>query len=165
VPHRPEVVPLAPARYSYKLTIDEEMRTLLQQAKELASHAQPSGDDLSILKRALSLFVEQQRKRRFGHTPNPRVAKVADASSRHVPAHVARAVHTRDGGSCAYVGPEGVRCGEKRFIQIHHLKPWMAGGDTTVDNLALRCRTHNLHEARDFYERPADGGGRPGLAV
>jgi hypothetical protein len=165
VASRPLVVPLAPARYSYKLTVDDEMRTLLQQAKELASHAEPSGDDLAILKRALGLFVEQQLKQRFGQTRRPRPAKVADPAARHVPAHVARVVYERDGGSCAYVSPDGRRCGERRFIQIHHVKAWMAGGDTIVGNLALRCRTHNLHEARLLYNRPPESGSGPGVTV
>jgi hypothetical protein len=153
-PSRPAMVPLAPARYSYKLTIDDETKTLLQQARELASHAVAPGDDLAILKRALGMFVEQQLKRRFGQTSRPKPAKPADPAARHVPAHIARLVYERDGGSCAYVGPEGRRCGEKRFIQIHHVKAWMAGGDTTVSNLALRCRSHNLYEARLLYTRP-----------
>jgi hypothetical protein len=153
-PARPVMVPLAPARYSYKLTIDDETKTLLQQARELASHAVTPGDDLAILKRALGMFVEQQLKRRFGQTSRPKSVKPADPAARHVPAHIARVVYERDGGSCAYVDPEGRRCGEKSYIQIHHVKAWMAGGDTTVGNLALRCRSHNLYEARLLYDRP-----------
>jgi hypothetical protein len=154
-PARSVVAPLSPARYSYKLTIDDDMRRLLLQARELMSHAIHGGDDLEVLKRALDLFVRQQLKRRFGlaSRPAPRT-KAAKKGSRHVPVRLARAVYERDGGGCAWVGPDGVRCGERHLLQLHHLKPWAVGGEATVENLALRCALHNRHEARLYFARP-----------
>jgi hypothetical protein len=103
---RAAVVPLSPARYSYKLTIDEDTRRLLLQARELTSHAIPGGDDLAVLKRAPHLLVRQQLKKRFGLASRPgRKASAARKGSRHIPVQVARAVYERDGGACAWVGP------------------------------------------------------------
>jgi hypothetical protein len=71
--------------------------------------------------------------------------------SRHVPAAVRRAVWTRDGGRCAFVGANGRRCTERGFIEFHHTAPYAAGGAATVDSIELRCRAHNLYEgALDF---------------
>jgi hypothetical protein len=152
---RAAVVPLSPARYSYKLTIDDDMRKLLLQARELMSHAIPGGDDVEVLKRALDLLVRQQLKRRFGLATRPaRRARGVKKGPRRIPVQVARAVYERDGGCCAWVGPDGVRCGERHLLQLHHLKPWAVGGEATVENIALRCALHNRHEARLYFARP-----------
>jgi hypothetical protein len=67
---------------------------------------------------------------------------------------VKRAVYVRDLGRCVYCGPEGRRCGSRAFIEFHHLKPWMAGGKATLDNIELRCASHNRYEAQLFYSHP-----------
>ena len=41
------------------------------------------------------------------------------------------------------------RCAETGFLEFHHVIPFAAGGTATVDNLELRCRAHNAHEARE----------------
>jgi hypothetical protein len=154
-PARAAVIPLSPARYSYKLTIDEDLRRLLLQARELTSHS--AGDDATVLKRALDLLVRHQLKRRFGLASRPaRKARSVKKRTRHIPIQVARAVYERDGGRCAWVGPDGVRCGERHLLQLHHLKPWAVGGEATVENIALTCALHNRHEARVYFGRPSD---------
>jgi hypothetical protein len=156
-PARAAVVPLSPARYSYKLTIDEDLRRLLLQARELMSHAVAAGDDQTVLKRALDLWVRHELKRRFGLASRPaRKARPVKKGSRHIPVQVARAVYERDGGCCAWVGPDGVRCGERHLLQLHHLKPWAVGGEATVENIVLTCALHNQHEARVYFARPAE---------
>jgi hypothetical protein len=55
-----------------------------------------------------------------------------------------------------FVGTQGRRCGERAFVEFHHLVPYSAGGRPTVDNIALRCRAHNGHDAEVFF-----GPGRP----
>jgi hypothetical protein len=72
-------------------------------------------------------------------------------TSRWVPVEVKRAVWLRDGARCAFVGSSGRRCGERGFLEFHHLKPFGAGGETTVANVQLRCRAHNQYEADLYY--------------
>jgi hypothetical protein len=57
----------------------------------------------------------------------------------------------RDGDRCAWVAPNGHRCGERRYLQFHHDDPWAAGGKPTVERVRLLCWTHNDHEAGLFY--------------
>jgi hypothetical protein len=71
--------------------------------------------------------------------------------SRHVPAAVARAVYSRDDGSCTFCSGDGRRCGARRFLELDHVIPWAAGGASTVENLRLRCRAHNQHSARRYF--------------
>jgi 5-methylcytosine-specific restriction endonuclease McrA len=64
--------------------------------------------------------------------------------SRHIPAAVARAVWARDGEQCAYVDDRGQRCRETRLLELHHRHAHALEGPSTVDNLEVRCRAHNL---------------------
>jgi len=75
-------------------------------------------------------------------TPNPK---------RHVPAAVARAVFLRDGQQCSYVSPDGRRCSARRCLELDHVDPWAEGGESTIENLRLRCRAHNQRHARQYY--------------
>jgi hypothetical protein len=52
---RPSVSPLAPDRYKVTFTADAETRDLLELAKDMLSHALPSGDVAEVMKRASSL--------------------------------------------------------------------------------------------------------------
>jgi hypothetical protein len=57
-------------------------------------------------------------------------------------------VVARDQGRCAFVG-HGTR-----FLEFHHVVPNARGGEATVENIQLRCRAHNAHEAGlDFGRR------------
>jgi hypothetical protein len=71
--------------------------------------------------------------------------------SRHIPAEVKRRVWARDRGQCAFVSASGQRCPERGFLEYHHLVPYASGGDASVDNISLRCRHHNAHEAEQAF--------------
>src|SRR5450432_2612137 len=71
--------------------------------------------------------------------------------SRHVPTEVARAVYLRDGGACTFCSEDGRRCGARRFLELDHITPWAAAGESTVENLRLRCRAHNQQSARSYF--------------
>jgi hypothetical protein len=110
----------------------------------------PSGDAADIFDRAVTLLVDQLERQRFAQTERARASKPSPESSRHIPAAVRRAVWRRDGGCCAFVGTER-RCGERAFLELHHVEPYAVGGAATEENIELRCRAHNMHEARLFF--------------
>ena len=118
--------------------------------RNLLRHTNRSADDAAIIDRALTLLVEQLAKVKYGRTDRPRPDGTFDSSSRHVPAHLRRAVSARDGDRCAFVGSEG-RCTETAGLQYHHRIPFADGGPTTVDNLELRCPAHNAYEAERWF--------------
>ncbi|MFT5139103.1 MAG: hypothetical protein ACI9H8_000422 [Lysobacterales bacterium] len=62
--------------------------------------------------------------------------------SRSIPPAIRRALQRRDGG-CHFPG-----CSCTRFVDAHHIKHWADGGETSMDNLVLLCRTHHrlVHE-------------------
>ncbi len=67
-------------------------------------------------------------------------------TSRHIPAAVKREVWKRDQGRCAFVSRSGRRCSSKARLEFHHVHAYALGGPGTVENIALRCRTHNAYE-------------------
>ncbi len=64
-------------------------------------------------------------------------------NSRTVPGWLRRLVIHRDGGSCRFHG-----CGNKNWLQVHHIVHWSKGGTTDLDNLILLCGFHHrfVHE-------------------
>lgn len=154
-PCRPALIaPLAPRRYLIRMTVSEETHQKLQRARDLLRHVVPDGDPAAIVDRALTVLLQQSERRKIGATIRPRAPKplsqLARVNGRHVPASVRRAVWTRDEGRCAFVGSEG-RCSETGGLEFHHLVPFAKGGPTTVENLRLQCRVHNVFEGHQVF--------------
>jgi hypothetical protein len=159
-PRSADVIPLAPDRYRLQCTIGGVTLEKLRLAQDLLRHAIPSGDEAAILDRALTALLVEVARARFAAVENPQPARGTAPGSRHVPAEVKRAVWVRDLGRCAFVGTDGRRCNERAFVEFHHVRPYAAGGEATVENIQLRCRRHNGYEARTFFDRGPDAGAR-----
>jgi hypothetical protein len=144
---RAEVTPLAPERYKLQCTVSRETYDKLRQAQDLLRHRIPDGDIGTIVDRALTLLLGELHKTKHAAVDRPRVGQPRVAHRRHVPAGVKRVVWERDKGRCAFKGAAG-RCTEQGFLEYHHVIPFADGGSTTADNLELRCRAHNAHEAQ-----------------
>lgn len=143
--------PLAPDRYRLQVTLTGGTHEKFRRAQALLRHAVHTGDAAEILDRALSLLVEHLERQRFAETSRPRASMPPASRSRHISAAVRRHVWQRDGGRCAFVGSKG-RCSETTFLEFHHMHPYALGGHATADNIALRCRAHNIHEARLCFD-------------
>lgn len=74
--------------------------------------------------------------------------------TRSIPPAIRRALKRRDRG-CRFPG-----CTCKRFVDAHHIQHWADGGETSMDNLTLLCRTHHrlVHEAGYGVELKAGKG-------
>jgi hypothetical protein len=145
------VTPLSPDRYKLQLMIGRDTLEKLRRAKELLSHAIPSGDEAAILDRALTALLVDLARQKLAASARPRPSTGTAPGSRHIPAEVRRAVWLRDHARCAFVGAGGRRCRERAFLELHHLKPYAVGGEATVGNVQLRCRSHNHLEAREYF--------------
>ena len=73
--------------------------------------------------------------------------------SRAIPPAIRRALTARDNG-CRFPG-----CTNTRFVDGHHVKHWVDGGETSLDNLVLLCRHHHrlVHEGGFRCEHSAGG--------
>jgi hypothetical protein len=150
---------LSPGRYRVTFTASAPLCEKLELAQDLLRHVIPSGDPAQIFERALDVLVTELVRQRYSSTERPRASRGQADDSRNIPAEVKRAVHIRDLGRCAFVGPDGHRCGERAFVEFHHIRPYGAGGPSTVDNITLRCHAHNGYEADMFYGPAREYGG------
>lgn len=143
---RPQLVPLSPGHRKFTGTFDDETVDLLLRAQALLGHTLASSDYVEVLKRVLQDWVRAAECRKYGLTEQPRERRSA-GNGRYIPAEVKRAVFKRDGGRCTFVGDDKRRCGTRKNMEFDHVKPVARGGQSTVDNLRLRCRRHNQLEA------------------
>lgn len=152
MPAHPAVVsPLAPQRYKVQFTATPELVEKLRRAQALLRHQVPDGDPAKIFDLALAALLEKVAKKKLAVTTRPHGTQQVAEGSRHIPAAVRRTVWLRDGGRCAFVGMAGRRCTEDGFLEFHHVIPHAKSGESTADNIQLRCRAHNVYEAElDF---------------
>ena len=143
-PKSSSVEPLAPARYRVQVTIGKETHETLRRLQDLLAR-ESGGDPAIIIDRALRLLLTEVENKKLGLTSKPRRTRAPKAGSRYVPRPVRRVVWRRDGGRCAFVGPEG-RCPERKYLEWHHVVPHGHQGAPTVENISLRCQTHNHFE-------------------
>lgn len=133
------------------MRVRRETLDKLQRAQGLLRHLVPNGDPAAVFDLLLTrLLADHERK--LSKVTRPRRARKAGLASRHVPAAVRRLVTARDGGRCAFVGTKG-RCQETGSMEFHHVVPFAAGGQSTVDNIQLRCHAHNQYEADQEFPR------------
>ena len=173
----PPPEPLGQARFKIQFTADRALREKLQEAQALLRHQVPDGDLAEIFDRALTLLVEDARRKKYGETSRPvarRSAQERGPTSRHIPAEIRRAVTARDQGRCVFVARNQSRCGSRDFVEFHHREPWARARRHSVEGIELRCRAHNHHAAVGNYgaahmQRCREGGStststRPGTS-
>jgi hypothetical protein len=140
-----------------KVMIDEEAEVDLRKLQDLLRREIPAGDPAVIVARALRLLRHDVEKKKCAATSKPRPERGVAEGSRHIAAAVTRAVWERDGGQCAFQAPDGRCCTERTFLERHHVNtPFALGGESTVENLALRCRAHNVYEAKLVFRPPPE---------
>lgn len=126
-------------------------RPALLEKLELAARLlgrRPDGRLETLLDLVLERFLEKEdpfrRKARAARRSKKRARRVARA--------VRDAVWRRDGGRCAFVSPEGVRCEALTKLEYDHIVPWALGGASDDPaNIRLLCRPHNLQRARATF--------------
>jgi 5-methylcytosine-specific restriction endonuclease McrA len=171
--------PRSPERYRLQLNVSARLNEKLSLARDLTSHANPSGDLAIVIEQALDALIELQQKRRFGQTSKPRReacrqtasgealtenkdealrktptgAKTGACVRRHIPNETRRRLIARDGLRCTYVSEDGHRCCASAFLQIDHVHPLAKGGSDDVDNLRILCAPHNQLLAEQAFGR------------
>jgi hypothetical protein len=141
-PRPAEVVPLSAELSRLHVTVSKRFARKLEEARD----ARPDATEEELLEAGLDLLLAHVAKRR-GLVERPR-QKPRPSKPEHVPAHVFREVWRRDGGRCQWKLANGEICGCTRHLQLDHVKPLALGGTSTVENLRILCRAHNLEAAR-----------------
>jgi len=157
---RTRTEPLGAQRFSIRFTADEKVHDQLQELRSLLRHSVPDGDVGEILARAIGALLKRVRNTKIGECASPRSSRSMRSSktksprkkpARHIPVAIRREVWARDKGRCTFQSENGLSCESRDAIEFHHRVPWARCNEHTVDNIALRCRPHNQHEAElDF---------------
>ncbi|ABS25656.1 HNH endonuclease [Anaeromyxobacter sp. Fw109-5] len=147
--------------WSLRVTIDRACKEDLETLTALLSHKFPDGDLAGVLREAIRCAIEKhgrrkgavapQRQRGTDREPRPSAESAAPTST--IPAIVRREVWKRDGGRCAWVAPDGRRCNSRWQLELDHIHPQALGGPSTVENLRVACKSHNLLHAEQTYGR------------
>jgi 5-methylcytosine-specific restriction endonuclease McrA len=181
--HPRPLEPLSCNRYRLQLTASQALKDKLERARDLMSHANPSGELALVVEKALDALLERLEKERFAQTrrpqstlrmlrkteqahtalrnaPSPTTQQVPDqqhsAQERrreHIPNEVLRTILARDGRRCTYVDGEGQRCPATAFLQVHHEHAHALGGPSTLENLRIVCGAHNRWLAEQDFGR------------
>ncbi|MBI2607137.1 MAG: HNH endonuclease [Deltaproteobacteria bacterium] len=65
-----------------------------------------------------------------------------------IPASIGHPVRVRDEGRCQFRRPDGTICGERRWVDLHHIRPISIGGDHRPENLVTLCQAHHRETHR-----------------
>ncbi|MEX2080183.1 MAG: hypothetical protein WEC33_01085, partial [Dehalococcoidia bacterium] len=148
----------APARFLVQLTVGQETHDRFRRLQALCARECRGGDPVAVFDLACRVLEERAlkekraaAKRPTAHPPTPKPRRV---NGRHIPATVSRGVWRRDGDRCAFVASSGVRCTEQKYLELHHIHPWILGGPATMENISVRCRVHNVYEAEQVFGGP-----------
>ena len=163
------------------LYLDEETMRDLARLKEIWSNAIPSCELSKIAKRAFKEALDkndpvkkdQRREQRLEKrvssseqklsTPVPGLGQTVKTQAPgskiklNSPAPGSKAeikyqIRKRDQYQCTFVDERiNERCTAKHFIEEDHIIPEALGGEYSVENLRLRCRTHNQRHAINTY--------------
>jgi hypothetical protein len=144
-----DVKPLDAERARLHVTVSRRFLEKLEAAKDALSHARPGASAEEILEAGLDLLLAE-RARRKGLVAKPREAPRPSRTGA-VPAHVRRAVWTRAGGRCEWRLDSGEVCGCTTRLELDHVVPRARGGPSTIENLRVLCRPHNLLAARRAF--------------
>ncbi|WP_242360046.1 MULTISPECIES: HNH endonuclease signature motif containing protein [Anaeromyxobacter] len=169
---RAETLAVSESHWSLRVTLDRACKEDLETLRSLLSHKVPDGDLAAVLHEAIRCAIQKHGKRKGAVAPErktkgakqagnaattKKTAAKPPATRTTIPAIVRRAVWTRDGGRCAWVGPDGCRCNSRWKLELDHIQPAALGGPSTFENLRLACRAHNLlHAERTFGREHMD---------
>jgi 5-methylcytosine-specific restriction endonuclease McrA len=168
--------PTPELRYKLQFTADQAYVDLLEEARNLLQHELPARDLVEVQRRALELLVSKLRQRKYAASERPRrrapesAHKTAPSEptpprarhsaptsqqGRYIPARVRRSVWQRDEARCTYLDVRGERCREQAGLEFHHQHPHARRGPASIENITLRCRSHNTLAAEQDFGRDA----------
>ncbi|MFL5272116.1 MAG: HNH endonuclease, partial [Anaeromyxobacteraceae bacterium] len=168
-PRPPEVRAVSADAYSLRVTLDARLKADLDTLRSLLAHKVPNGDLAAVLREAVKCAIEKHGKRKGAiepsrtrkvqpsgdkATPSAPNAEPASRTQREpIPLAVRREVWKRDGGRCAWRSADGHVCGSTWKLELDHVVPAALGGPSTVENLRVHCRSHNMLAAERAFGR------------
>jgi 5-methylcytosine-specific restriction endonuclease McrA len=143
-------------RADLKINVSTELLELAKRAQDLLSQKSKQAVKLEeALELVLKEFVarhdpiEKAKRAKATATDNQdptRLAPSNNITEKYIPASKRHHVTLRDQGQCSHIDKLGTRCTQKRWLDIHHIKPLSEGGKHEVSNLRTLCAAHHKFE-------------------
>jgi hypothetical protein len=146
---RDHVDPLTAELSRLHATVSRQFLAKLAAARDALSHSHPGATMEEILGAGLDLLLAESARRK-GLVAKPQ-RKLRPSKPGHIPAAVKRAVWERDRGCCQWPVDGGGICGSTYQLELDHRTPKALGGSSTVDDVRILCRRHNLLAARQAF--------------
>ena len=121
-------------RYQVMLTIDRNELAAQRAAGGARYYAEPDwGIDEEDARHIacdadLTEFIQDARGNLLNYERRRRI----------VPARLLQALKLRDHNRCRFPG-----CAHQRYVEAHHVRHWIDGGETRLENLVLLCSAHH----------------------
>ena len=160
-PRRTLVKPISGDSFELRLTISKGFYEKLKRAQEVAGGTCEVGALDTALDEYLVRRDPVRKAARSLARKSARVAKSSaqprDVSSRKpLKASEKHAVIARDQGQCTHVNLRGIRCTERKWLHLHHVRPVRQGGSNDPENLVTLCSAH--HDLVHQQSFPMEGG-------
>jgi hypothetical protein len=147
---RDRIRPICEDRAELRLGISKTLEEKLKRVQDLESQRTSRAASFEVsLDAALEVYLER-------HDPVRRAERILkkpvkeNAAPARVTGHVVQSlkhkVNERDGGRCSHRDSDGKRCENRRWLDIHHIRPRSEGGLNTLENLVILCSAHHKME-------------------
>ncbi len=141
----------------FQVAVHVSAETLRREVEAL----DPAGDDLPVIDGGPVIGPARARRLCCDGSVIPLLESASGEvlaigrKTRTVPPALRRALKRRDGG-CRFPG-----CTQRHWVDAHHIRHWVHGGETAMDNLILLCRRHHgaVHEGGFTIRRHRDADG------
>ncbi len=152
---RERVSHISEKRLKLEMGVEEEVMALFRRAQDIQSSREKKAVSLEeTLKAALETYLEKhdplEKAKRQKKTEEK---KTEEKETDDIPAHILHAVHRRDQAQCRGENPDGSRCPQRRWLEVHHVKARKDGGPHTLENLLTLCGFHH----RQVHTLPGQG--------
>jgi len=136
---------------TFEVELDEELKSLLERAKQIASEKNSN----LLLKKVLKAYVREKTPRKtLGKIPGKPHAPSTSRHTRKIAASTSAKVKASAGYQCEYRSPKGIRCSQTAHLEIDHIRPYALGGSSKdLSNLRTLCKVHNLFFARMVFKK------------
>lgn len=131
----------------WTLGIDEEMEALLKRIGDLESQRlRKPASSLDVLKAMGRAYLKKHdplEKAKRAKSVLPQLESIP--VGRNIPARLKHALSLRDQRKCQIKS-----CENRRWLDVHHLRPISRGGTHSLDNLTTLCSAHHRiwHQGR-----------------
>ena len=136
-------VPKVEERYALSFEVSRDVHELFETAQNLAGYCGIA----ELFGRALKEYVAKRRPEKVRARSTP----PAKPWKKYVSKPLRREVMKRDGFQCSFVSADGIRCCERRGLEIDHIVPNARGGETVAENLRVLCWAHNQLSAEQVF--------------